>query len=236
MRKLQLHLVLRPGASLDELVEPLLAHTAFVARHPGSTYKVAVRDTMTAFFPLPPGRPEFDATVEIGLPRAAADDGLMQQAAALAPTIGPYIDKTMSAAVVGHEEIVNPDVGPFQLFWCMRRLPHLTHEQYLRYWLASHSEFGRYQPGRPGARQLHADLRASAIAAQAARVAIDDFDGVAQVYFGGAALFPDSRPSDAFTEATQADGALISDTPRGMGGLHHIIATIESPLVLPQKP
>jgi len=233
VRKLQLHLTLAPDAELTSLVEELLAPASVVARRSGASYRIAVRDTATSFFPVPPGRPQFDAHVEVALPRGASDDELLEHAAALQPTVARLVDPSSSAAVLGQEEIVTPGVAPLQLFWCMRRRAHLTHDQFVDYWLRVHGDFGRRHPGAIGSRQLVADPDASAAAAKVAGVALGDFDGVAQVFFAGPAQMAQHVPSDAYLAAIELDGAVLSDRERGMGGLAHVIATLESPLLLP---
>src|SRR5438552_3738996 len=57
VRKLQLHLTLAPNAELTTLVEELLAPASVVARRPGASYRIAVRDTATACLPVHPGPP-----------------------------------------------------------------------------------------------------------------------------------------------------------------------------------
>ena len=93
------------------------------------------------------------------------------------------IDPARSAALAGvdNELLVAPDpdpgTAPGVLIYGMRRLPNLSHQQFIDYWIGTHADFGRVALAGHGYRQVHADAARSGAVAAAAGVRIDDFDG-----------------------------------------------------------
>ena len=73
-----------------------------------------------------------------------------------------------------------------KLVFCLRRLPHLSREQFQRYWLDSHGPLVRELAPALGVRryvQVHTLRSAFSEAMRAHRGAPDDFDGVAELWW-----------------------------------------------------
>ena len=83
-----------------------------------------------------------------------------------------------------------------KLVFCLRRLPHLSREQFQRYWLDSHGPLVRQLAPALGLKryvQVHTVRSAFNDALRAHRGAPDDFDGVAELWWESVDDF--ARPS-----------------------------------------
>ena len=72
------------------------------------------------------------------------------------------------------------------LIFCLRRLPHLSREEFQRYWRETHAPLVRAHAAALGIRryvQAHTINPALSQAIGAARGAPDPFDGVAELWF-----------------------------------------------------
>jgi uncharacterized protein (TIGR02118 family) len=99
------------------------------------------------------------------------------------------------------------------LVFCLRRLPHLTREQFQRYWLETHAPLVRQHASALGIRryvQAHAIDHPVAAGAQVSRGAPEPYDGVAELWFDGEALLRSTQtPAGA-----EAGRALLEDERR----------------------
>lgn len=100
-----------------------------------------------------------------------------------------------------------------KLMFCMRRLPHMTREEFQRYWYDVHAPFVRERAEALGIRkyvQCHAMNDKFSKALQEKRGAPEAFDGVAELWF-------ESREgkSEAWKEgARKANAELLEDEAR----------------------
>ncbi len=159
----------------------------------------------------------FDAVVEV----CAAEDTdpalLLARLDGLAGRLGPAVDRSRSAVVYGVDHTIIEGTGALQLFYCLRRVPTLSHEQFSAFWLNQLVEHTSKTPGKSGYRQLHADPELTVLAAGAAGLAIDDLDGVALEWYPDLAGFwsalhwadqPDSGVIRAESQMTDFSRAL----------------------------
>jgi uncharacterized protein (TIGR02118 family) len=101
-----------------------------------------------------------------------------------------------------------------KLTFCLRRLPHLSREQFQRYWLDVHGPLVRAHAAALGIQryvQLHADASALSDALRKARGAPEPFDGVAELWWESEA---DLRRAGATAEGRAAGTALLEDEKR----------------------
>ncbi len=73
-----------------------------------------------------------------------------------------------------------------KLVFCLRRLPHLSREEFQRYWLESHGPLVRELAPHLGVKryvQVHTVTSAFSEAMSRHRGAPDDFDGVAELWW-----------------------------------------------------
>ncbi len=131
----------------------------------------------------------FDAVLEVSVADESDATALIDRLDGLVDRLGASVDPAQSAAVVGIDHTIIAGSGALQLFYCLRRVRALTHEQFSAYWLNQLVEHTTKTPGKSAYRQLHADPDLTTRAAKAAGVAIDDVDGVALEWYPDMASF-----------------------------------------------
>lgn len=110
------------------------------------------------------------------------DRALEEQIASPLSAIRELIDPEHTAVLVGTEHTVVPGEHPIAVIYPIRRLSHMSQNQFSDYWLNTHARFGQTLEGVRGYRQFHVDQRRSAAAARALGLGIADFSGVAWAY------------------------------------------------------
>lgn len=101
-----------------------------------------------------------------------------------------------------------------KLTFCLRRLAHLSREEFQRYWLDVHGPLVRTHAPALGIKryvQLHTDASALSDAVRKARGAPEPFDGVAELWWESEA---DLRTAGATAEGRAASAALVEDEKR----------------------
>jgi uncharacterized protein (TIGR02118 family) len=101
-----------------------------------------------------------------------------------------------------------------KLTYCVRRLPHLTREQFLDYWLNRHGPLVKSHAQVLNIRryvQVHATGHPANEAMRASRSAPEPFDGIAELWFDSVATM--TAPS-ATPEGRSALRALREDEAR----------------------
>jgi hypothetical protein len=219
VRKLQLLLALSEDGSISALKQVLQEQRTFADQHARASYRLVIRDAASRKVMPSMGVPEFDEVLELGVPDDTGDEPLIAAAGALGPQLTGIIDPTRSAVLLGQEYLFRNRQGPFQLFRIHRRKKVLTTEQYSDHMRKVHSIYGMLVPGAPGYRQLHRHHASTLAAAEAAGVAINDIDGIAQLIFPEADSIRTMMEGDeAIRDATLADGRLFVD-PTGIMGM-----------------
>jgi EthD domain len=116
----------------------------------------------------------------------APDAGLDALAGALdglAGRLGTVVDPARSVLAFGDDRTLLDGHGTVQLFYCMRRIAGVTHDEFSRFWFEQHSQLGKATPGLAGYHQLHVDPHASAELCRRSGLAVTDVDGVALEWF-----------------------------------------------------
>jgi uncharacterized protein (TIGR02118 family) len=101
-----------------------------------------------------------------------------------------------------------------KLSFCVRRLPHLSREEFQRYWLDVHGPLVRaHAPALRIKRyvQLHTDASPLGDAVRKVRGAPEPFDGIAELWWDSA---EDLRAAGATPEGRAAGAALLEDERR----------------------
>jgi hypothetical protein len=140
----------------------------------------------------------FDAVLEVTVPDGGdgtpgtrggagapgADPGVLLDAIdGLVDRLDSVVDPARSAAVLGVDHPIIDGTGSVQLFYCLYRVPELTHEQFSQFWRNQLVEHTLKTPRKSAYRQVHADPNLTVRAAKAAGVRIDDIDGVALEWY-----------------------------------------------------
>jgi hypothetical protein len=132
----------------------------------------------------------FDAVLEISVPDGSGAGGpdagpgdLLHAIDGLVDRLGGVVDPARSAAVLGVDHRIIDGTGPVQLFYCLYRVPELSHEQFSQFWRNQLVEHTLNTPRKSAYRQVHADPDLTAEASEAAGVGINDIDGVALEWY-----------------------------------------------------
>jgi hypothetical protein len=133
--------------------------------------------------------PPFDAMMAVALDHGGEVASLGLHLEGLADRFEGLIDPQRSAVMAGSEHVILPGAGQLLVLINNRRLPHLTHDGFIDYWLGYHGPFAReHTPPDAGLRyrQFHADVEPTRSLARAAGLTIDNFDGAAECYYADA--------------------------------------------------
>ncbi len=95
----------------------------------------------------------------------------------------PSIEVGRSLVAAGQEYVVNPGEAPVRVFYCLKRTPDRTPEDFSKEWLEGLTKHTSHTPGMTGYRQLHLDRLSTSQAGEAAGTATHDFDGVALEWY-----------------------------------------------------
>jgi hypothetical protein len=125
----------------------------------------------------------FDAVLEVQVPDEVGTERLIDCFEGMVAHLDADVDLTRSCALIGVEHTIIEGDGPVQLFYAFRRIPSISHEDFVDYWLHRLVRETSKTPGKSGYRQLHADCELSGRLARSVGVAIDDFDGVALEWY-----------------------------------------------------
>ena len=132
------------------------------------------------------GAPPFDAMMEI-----VADDGEAIRLAGdvlegVAGRMAGVLRPENSAVLAGTIYEILPGTGPVHLAISARRLPHLSHDDYMDHWFHKHSDKARSADQVVQGlfyRQFHNDPARAAGIARRAGIGLADFDGMSEAYF-----------------------------------------------------
>jgi len=98
-----------------------------------------------------------------------------------------------------------------KLTFCVRRAPHLSREQFQKYWIETHAALVRERAAAIGVVryvQLHTGYDEVNAALQASRGGPDPYDGVAEIWFESIEAIGTGPPNEA---AGQAAAELLED-------------------------
>jgi hypothetical protein len=141
-------------------------------------------------------------------------DRLGDLAQARLADLAPYCALPSSAVGAGTEWTLVPggaDQDATMLLYPMRRLPHLTSEEFHDYWLRVHGRFGIGNPNVAGYRQFHVDRAASAAVNAGLGLGTDDYDGVAESFLPTLEAFEDIKTDEGLTRQVLEDETRFID-------------------------
>ena len=118
------------------------------------------------------------------------------------------------------------------LVFCLRRLPHLTREEFQRYWRETHAPLVRANTAALGIQryvQAHTVDHPVSEAARAGRGAPEPYDGVAELWFDADELLARMQTAEGIT----ASATLLDDERRFIDLEHSPIFFAEDKQVVP---
>jgi hypothetical protein len=165
--------------------------------------------------------PAFDAIFEA----AAADmtwDQLIQAVDGLGDRLGGLLNLAKSAVIAGTEHVIIPGEQPLMIIFALRRLDALSSEEFHDYWLRKHSQVALNVPNLKGYKQFHADPAATARAAEALGVGINDFEGTAEGSYESLDDFLKIMSSPEVAQRALEDEKKFINHSRSSIGLYHV--------------
>lgn len=138
--------------------------------------RIAHQDLMSAS-PEP-----FDAVLQV----SAYDEAGAASFAAIiedaARRLDPWLDRSRSAVLIGDEYRITAGDGPVMIVMPLRRLPALSHDDFMEHWFRRHADLGASVDG-VRYRQNHFDYAATEALAKRLGLTTPPLDGVTESYF-----------------------------------------------------
>jgi hypothetical protein len=124
----------------------------------------------------------FDAMIQFSSNHKADRPEMINLLALLASEFGEYLDKRRSTVLVGNEVAITQGIGPVHLAMALRRLPSLTHEQFMAHWFGKHASIGEAVKG-VHYRQNHVDAVETEALSARLGLGLEALDGLVDSYF-----------------------------------------------------
>ena len=124
----------------------------------------------------------FDAIIQFASNDAGDMPAMTDALARLGSELAPWLDRTRSAVLVGQEIPITQGIGPIMVAMPLRRLPQLSHEEFMKHWFERHASLGE---AVEGVRYWQNHVDCAATTALAARIGLcfEPMDGLTESYF-----------------------------------------------------
>jgi hypothetical protein len=165
--------------------------------------------------------PAFDAIFEVAAAGTTWDQ-LIRSVEGIGDRLGGLINLSKSAVIAGTEHVIIPGEQPLMIIFALRRLDALSSMEFHDYWLHKHSKVALEVPNLKGYKQFHADPAATAKAAEALGVGINDFEGTAEGSFESLDDFLNIMSSPEVAQRALEDEKKFIDHSRSSIGLYHV--------------
>jgi hypothetical protein len=165
--------------------------------------------------------PAFDAIFEVAAVDATWDQ-LIRALDGLGDRLGGLLNLAESAVIAGTEHVIIPGEQSLMIIFALRRLDALSSEEFHEYWLRKHSQVALDVPNLKGYKQFHADPAATARAAEALGVGINDFEGTAECFYEGLDDFLKIMSLPEVAQRALEDEKKFIDHSRSSIGLYHV--------------
>lgn len=138
--------------------------------------RIAHQDLMSAS-PAP-----FDAVLQLSADDETGAAGFAETIAAAAERLDPWLDRSRSAVLIGNEYRITAGDGPVMIVMPLRRLPALSHDDFMEHWFSRHADLGAAVDG-VRYRQNHFDYAATEALSRRLGLTCPPLDGVTESYF-----------------------------------------------------
>lgn len=176
------------GASRAALEQAIRAHKTEVSPDDGIELRWALRLDEDAVGPIA----HFDlmrnspAPVDAVLQLASDDEDAAPRMADLiagaAARLDGLLDRSRSSVLIGDEYRITAGDGPIMIVMPLRRLPHLSHDQFMDHWFRRHAALGESVDG-VRYRQNHFDYDATEALGQRLGLTAPPLDGITESFF-----------------------------------------------------
>ncbi len=164
----------------------------------------------------------FDVVYQLSSSDRGDLTAMVEAVASVATQLGTLFDTKGWAVFVGQEIAITRGDGPVYNVMPLRRVPALSHAEFMHHWFDRHADLGEGVEG-VRYRQNHVDTAATAALAARLGLSFEPMDGLTESYFDSvdaatAILSQDSVAIDAI-----ADERLFIDHSRAQFGLNRIV-------------
>lgn len=164
-------------AKARELAEDLPRGVAQRAARRVTDMPVIPHQVVMAGSPRP-----FDAAYQLSSQDAGALPAMTQAVAEMVQTLGSDIERGSAAVLVGREIAITRGDGPIYNIMPLRRLPAMSHEEFMHHWFDRHATLGEGVEG-VRYRQNHVDYPATEALAAQIGFTFEPMDGLTESYF-----------------------------------------------------
>jgi len=124
----------------------------------------------------------FDAIIQFSSNHKSDLAEMTDLLALLAGELGDYLDKRRSTVFVGKEVAITQGIGRVHLAMALRRLPSLTHDEFMQHWFGRHASIGEAVEG-VHYRQNHIDVVKTEKLSARIGLGLEILDGLVDSYF-----------------------------------------------------
>lgn len=124
----------------------------------------------------------FDAMIQFSSNQKADLPAMINLLVLLANELGEYLDKSRSTVLVGNEVAITQGIGPVHLAMALRRLPLLTHDEFMAHWFGRHASIGEAVKG-VHYKQNHVDAVETEALSDRLGLGLEVLDGLVDSYF-----------------------------------------------------
>lgn len=164
----------------------------------------------------------FDALIQLTSNDPADLVAMTDQLVRLASELAPWIERSRSAVFVGQEVPITQGIGPIMVAMPLRRLPSLTHEEFMQHWFGRHAALGEAVEG-VRYRQNHVDAAATGALAARLGFVFEPLDGLTESYFLTPAEAVELLSRDEVAVGAIDDEKRFIDHRRSQFGLYRAI-------------
>ncbi len=164
----------------------------------------------------------FDVVYQLSSTDMSDRTALVEAVAAMATALGKAYDTTGWAVFVGQEIAITRGDGPIYNVMPLRRVPALSHDEFMHHWFDRHADLGEGVDG-VRYRQNHVDDAATRALAARTGLAFEPMDGLTESYFDSVDAAIAILSQDAVAIDAIADERLFIHHPRSQFGLNRIV-------------
>jgi hypothetical protein len=164
----------------------------------------------------------FDVVYQLSSAEKADLPVVIDAIVAMAKALGDGFDRASSAVLVGQEIAITRGDGPIYNIMPLRRLPALSHEEFMHHWFDRHATLGEGVEG-VRYRQNHVDYPATERLAAQTGLVFEPMDGLTESYFDSTAAVVELLSREEVAVGAIDDERLFIDHDRSQFGVNRII-------------
>lgn len=214
-------------------VQSLLANTEIAARAQAARLPARVRQIVStritsgmATLPhqivMAKSPPPFDVVYQLSSDDSSDLPAMTDAIVAVVEALGDGFDRAHSAVLVGKEIAITRGDGPIYNVMPLRRIPSLTHDEFMHHWFDRHATLGEGVEG-VRYRQNHVDYAATGQLAARTRLVFEPMDGLTESYFDTPEAVVAILSQEDVAVGAINDERLFIDHDRSQFGINRIV-------------